>query len=376
MAAKAVSEISSGAQFSRSSNEGQLADTATRVFRILMEDVGQPINPQQECGVSIGDEHPVSLGTYCTSFDIRYDGDSRMVYLVTFQYQTTPSSSSSGGGGDPKSQPPDVRPADWSISSSLIEVPVYTWQPVSPILGAAVGNRAVPRNAAGDRFDSIAKYEPMVTISVKHFEDSDPTRHAAYVGNVNDADFDIGRLRCPPHTLMLRGISSEPVAEFWQDRLYKGWVVTYEFAYRTNFTEGLWNGFGNPVVGASLGWDIAVPETGFNVLAFVPAGANADQDIFGQPLKHDAGKIIDDPVEQLPDGIAVGDRVRAMVKVFEYENGGSSQLPSAQPIPLNEDGTPRKSFGNGAANPPVIIKRYRIYDEEDFKQFALRGIGN
>jgi hypothetical protein len=376
MASKAVSEISSGAQFSRSSNEGQLADTATRVFRILMEGVGQPINAQEECGISIGDEHPVSLGTYCTSFDLRYDGDSRMVYLVTFQYQTTPSSSSSGGGSDPKSQPPDVRPADWSISSSLIEVPAYTWQPVSPDLGADVGGPVVPKNAAGDRFDAIAKYEAMVTISVKHFEETDPTRHAGYVGVVNDADFDIGSLRCTPHTLLLRGISSEPVAEFWNDRLYKGWVVTYEFAYRTNWTEGLWNGFGNPVVNTHLGWDIAVPETGFNVLAFVPAGANAEQDIFGQPLKHNAGKIVDDPVEQLPDGIAVGDRVRAMVKVFEYENGGSSQLPSAQPIPLNEDGTPRKSFGNGAADPPVIIKRYRIYYDYDFKKFNLRGIGN
>jgi hypothetical protein len=175
---------------------------------------------------------------------------------------------------------------------------------------------------------------------------------------------------------MLRGISCEPVAEFWNDRLYRGWVATYEFAYRRNHVRGLWNGFGNAVVDADIGWDIAVPETGFNVLAFVPAGALAEQDIFGQPLKHDAGKIDDDPVEQLPEGVAVGDRVRAMVKVFEYENGGTSQLPSAQPIPLNEDGTPRKSFGNGAADPPVIINRYRIYEDFEFRNFALRGIGN
>jgi len=376
MPLKAVSEISSGAQFSRSSNEGQLADTATRVFRILMEGVGEPVDAQGICGISVGDEHPVSLGTHCTSFDIRYDGESRMSYLATFQYQSTPSSSSSGGGGDPKSQPPNVRPADISISSSLIEVPVYTWQPVSPIVGANVGDSVVPRNAAGDRFDSIAKYEPMVTISVRHFESNDPTTNANLVGVVNESQYTVGSLSCLPHTIMLRGITCEPVAEFWNDRLYRGWVATYEFAYRRNHIKGLWNGLANPVADADIGWDIAVPETGFNVLAFVPAGANAEQDIFGQPLKHDAGKIVDDPVEQLPDGIAVGDRVRAMVKVYEYEDGGSSQIPSAQPIPLNEDGTPRKSFGNGAADPPVIIKRYRIYEEFEFRNFNLRGIGN
>jgi hypothetical protein len=376
MAAKAVSEISSGAQFSRSSNEGQLADTATRVFRILMEGVGQPVNAQKECGVSIGDEHPVSLGTYCTSFDLRYDGDSRMVYLVTFQYQSTPSSA----GEDPKSQPPDVRPADWSISSSLIEVPVYTWQPMFPG-GDPDGNPVVPRNAAGDRFDPIAKYEPMVTISVKHFESSDPTTNAERVGVINEVDFEIGTLSCRRHTLMLRGISSEPVAEFWNDRLYRGWIATYEFAYRRNHVKGLCitedqnvgAGEKGIVVDADIGWDVAVPQTGFNVIAFNPANAAVTKDIFGQPLKHRDGKIVEPP--QLPDGVNAGDRVRAMVKVFEYENGGASQSPSAQPIPLNMNGTPRRSFGPQAVDPPVIIKRYSIYDEYDFKNLGIRGIG-
>jgi len=257
----------------------------------------------------------------------------------------------------------------------LIEVPVYTWQLTKPATGAADGNPGVPRNAAGDRFDSIAKYEPLVTFSVQHFEGVDPTRNVERVGVVNDKDFQVGLLTCKPHTLMLRGISAQPVAEFWNNRLYKGWVATYEFAYRRNRIKGLWDGFGNATVEADIGWDIAVPETGFNVLAFAPAGALPEEDIFGQPLKHENGKIVDDP-EVLPDGVAVGDRVRAMVKVFEYEDGGASQLPSAQPIPLNETGTPRKSFGPNAADPPVIIKRYRIYDEYNFKNFALRGIGD
>lgn len=372
---KEVSEITSGQQFSRSSTEGQLADSQTRVFKILKSTIAEIVDIQAACGVRIGDRHPVNANLYCVSFDARFDGDSRMVVAATFNYQSTPSQAAStgGGGSDPKSQAPDIRPANWSISSSLIEVPVYTWQPLNPSTGAPVGGPVVPLNAAKDRFDAIARYEPMVTISVQHFEVTNPTKHAERVGSVNKTEYKIASLTCKPHTLMLRGVSSQPVVESYKDFLFRGWSATYEFAYRRNNVKGLWNGFGNPVVEADIGWDIAVPETGFNVLAFVPAGALPEQDIFGQPLKHDAGKIVDP--EQLPDGIAVGDKVRGMVKVFEYEDGGASQLPSAQPIPLNEDGTPRKSFGAGAADPPVIINRYRIYDEYEFRNFVLRGLG-
>jgi hypothetical protein len=368
---KLAVETTSGNQVSRSANAGRLADAATRTFRIVLNQPGESFSIPQVCGISIGDRHPVFNTVFCNSITGSFEGDSRMVYVATFEYQSTPGSQ----GEDPKNQPPDIRPADWSVSASLIEVPVYTWQRVEPIDPAtAIGAPGVPINAAGDRFDAIARYEPLITISVQHFEADDPTKNCRKVGSINEDDFQIGSLSCAPHTIMLRGISSQPVVESWGDLLYRGWNATYEFAYRRNRTEGLWNGFGNPVVGADLGWDIAVPETGFNVLAFLPAGALPEQDEFGQPLKHKDGKIVDP--SQLPDNVAVGGRVRAMVKVMEYEDGGASQLPSAQPIALNDDGTPRKSFGPGAANPPVIIKRYQIYQSINFADFNLRGIGN
>jgi hypothetical protein len=367
---KEVSEVSSGGQFSRSSNEGQLADSQTRSYKIIKSAVDEVVNIQEACQVRIGDQHPFNTNLYCVSFDARFEGDSRLVIAVTFNYQTT--AGGGGGGQDPKSVPPDVRPAGWTTSSSLIEVPVYTWTRFTAAGGAF--NPAAPKNAAGDRFDAIARYEPVVTISVQHFEPEDPTNNVGLVGVVNHAPYNIGSLRCEIHTIMLRGISSQPVVESWNDRLYKGWTCTYEFAYRKNTVKGLWDGEGQPLVDADIGWDIAVPETGFNVLAFNPAAPRADQDIYGQPLRHNRGKIV--PPLLLPDGVDAGDRVRAMVKVFDHEEGGTSQLPSAQPVPLNEDGTPRKSFGNGAADPPVIIKRYLIYEEYDFTKFALRGIGN
>lgn len=369
-----VKELSAGNQVSRSSNQGQLADTATRVFRVVQSSIGESFDIQETCGVRIGDAHPINQNVFCVSFDARFDGESRMVFVCTFQYQSTADAASSGGGSDPKSMPPNLRPADWSVSASLVEVPVYTWFSTHPITGAPQGNAVVPKNAAGDRFDAIAKYEPIITISVQHWETSDPTRHVERVGSVNDNLFAVGSLLCKEHTLMLRGISAQAAVESWGGLTYRGWNSTYEFAYRANRVRGLWDGQGNPVVDADIGWDIAVPETGFNVLAFVPAGALPEQDIFGQPLKHESGKIADP--EQMPDGVEVGDRVRAMVKVFEYENGGTSQAPSAQPVPLNEDGTPRKSFGNDAADPPLIIKRYLVYNTFNFRDFNLRGLGN
>lgn len=371
---KAVSEITEGVGFSYSSEQGQVAAEQPRVFRVVLSYPGELINIEDTCGVRIGDELRAGAGIFCTSFDARFEGTSRLVLLCTFRFRNTADAASSKGGQDPKNQPPNLRPADWSVSASLAEVPVYTWLLTDPETGVPQGNAVVPKNAAGDRFDAIAKYEPIVTISVQHWETDDPTRFVGAVGRVNDADYEVGNMNCPRHTLMLRGISSQAAVESWGGQTYRGWNTTYEFAYRTNRVRGLWNGFGNPVVDASIGWDIAVPETGFNCLAFVPAGALPEEDIFGQPLKHENGKIVDP--EQMPDNVAVGDKMRAMVKVFEYEDGGVSQAPSAQPIPLNENGTPRKSFGPDAADPPVIIKRYLIYGEFDFNEFALRGLGN
>jgi hypothetical protein len=376
---KEVSEITEGVAFSRSSESGQIADSQPRVFRIVLNSPTELIDIQQACGVYIGDELRPGAGIYCSSFDARYESNSRMALLCTFQFRSTPSSGSSAGGGDPKSFAPDIRPADWAVSSSLIEVPVYTWTPLSGN-GAELVPPEAPINAAGDLFDTIPRYEPMITISVNHWEAEDPTRNCERVGSVNEKDFRIGELNCKKHTLMLRGITAQPAVESYNGVTYRGWNANYEFAYRRNHVKGIESGasrfgFAVATTDEDIGWDIAVPETGFNVLAFNPAAPRDDQDIFGQPLKHENRKIVDDPYA-LFNGVQAGDRVRAMVKVFEYDDGGASQTPSAQPIPLNPDGTPRKSFGDDAASPPVIVRRYLIYDEYDFRNFNLRGLGN
>jgi len=89
------------------------------------------------------------------------------------------------------------------------------------------------------------------------------------------------------------------------------------------------------------------------VIAFAPPGG-ADDDLFGQPLKHAQGRVV--PAVMLPSGVNPGDKVRGMVKVFEYEDGGVSQLPSASPIPLNDNGRPRIH----TADPKVIVRAYQV----------------
>lgn len=362
----AVSEVASGAQFSRSSNEGAIADSQTRVFKIVLNEPGEYVDFQKECGIYVGDPHPSNAGIFCQSFEGRFDGESRMVLLATFNYATRASSAGSGGGdsGGGGGGSPDIRPANWTTSVATYESPVRTWKRV---VGGTAGAASPAENPAGDMYDGIVKLEPIVTISITQPQSIDPLSNIDAVGCISSAPLKCGTQTFPEATVMLRSIQSSPVVEAYGNRIFRGWSATYEFLYKRNpayiYDAG---DFGMSFDEVDIGWDIAIPLTGFNVLAFNPPGAAA-QDEYGQPLRHEGGKIKLNPL-QLPDGISPGGKVRAMIKVFEYEGGGSSQLPSAQPIALNEDGTPRAD----TANPKVLVYRYRVYKEYDFNTLGLR----
>lgn len=367
---KLVSEIASGAQFTRSASEGSLADAQTRTFRILLNQPGEVVDIQRAVGVNIGDPHPVNRNVLCNSWDAKFEGDSRTVILATFNYQSTASSKKDE---DKNNQPPDIRPANWSTSTNIIEVPVQTWREVTLDNQGAwlpVGVGVPAHNPVGDMYDGVSRYEAVVTITIEQYEPEDPTRHCLFAGSVNSKGFEFGSIACFPGSVMFRGVQAKPVVESWGGAIYRGWTATYEFAFRKNHVVGIWVNALNAAVDADIGWDIAVPQTGFNVKAFVPANANADQDQFGEPLLHKSGKIhIVNGIAMLPANIAANQKVRSMVLVHEYENGGASQLPSAQPIPLNMDGTPRKE----AANPKVILRRWRTNEEIDFvRELGLR----
>jgi hypothetical protein len=359
---KEVSEVSSGGQFSRSSNEGQLADSQTRSYKIIKSSVDEVVNIQEACQVRIGDQHPFNTNLYCVSFDARFEGDSRLVIAVTFNYQSTPSAGASGGGGDPRSQPPDVRPPDWTTSSSLMEVPANTWRKRIGQFAWEAEGPAV--NSAKDQYDGVTKLAAIVTISVSVFEPTDPTTHNLYAGYINKDQLKVGSLTMPPHTVMFRGVSSQPAAESWGDLLYSGWRASYEFVFKPNPTAV--DIAGAPAGQTLIGWDIAVPQSGLSVITFDPTTPNINQDPFGQPLKFDDDGAIDENPLALPPPLVPGKKARAMVVIPFSKKSSLNQ--SASPIPLNDDGTPRDKD----SNPPVLVYAYAVQPEADFKALFPR----
>lgn len=367
---KMVSEIAPGREYQFSGKQGELAVTTNRIFRIIRNTPDEFIDLPVVCGIKVGDAHPnanLSL-LRCTNYQAQVEGEGRMVILATFTYELqNPWGGEDGGQGATGSGGrlelnPEIRWAEWSVSSSLMEVPAYTWQNVTALDGS-FGSAVPAANPAGDRYDGVTRTEPIVTISIQQFEKQDPTKYLQHLGKTNQGQAKIGSLICQRRSLMFRDLQFRSTSEQYGALLYRGYDVTYQFVYRRNHVKGI--SIGGVQQEMNMGWDIAVPQTGFNVRAFTPPGDNAIDDTYGQPLKHAGGKIgLDGGQPLLPLGVSAGDKVKAMVKVFEYEDGGVSQAPSAQPVAMNDNGRPRKL----TATPPVLVKQYKVTDEADFSQ--------
>jgi hypothetical protein len=347
-----VSEISAGNGFSRSSVDGRLADSATRVFRVLLANAGDTFDVQDACGVSIGDQHPVNDNLYCTSFDAKFEGESRVLLICTFQYQST---AGSDPEADPQSYEPNVRPANWSISTTVMEVPAYLWYPIT---GPGANSAWVPiANPVGDMYEGVTRLEPVTTINVEQFEEHDPTSRSAYAGAVNSNVFSIGSLSCFRRSVMFRGVTMRPTVESWGGQLYRGWTANYEFCYRRNYS---------PLASAAIGWDRLQPQSGMNIKnSFDGNGQSVEQE--SCVLKYENYKVNPYP-NPVINPVVDGKKAHGMVMVFSYENGGASQLPCSQAIPLNDNGTPRSS----TASPKVLVYRYQVYDEIDFSTLNVR----
>lgn len=337
---RVVSEVGAGAQFSRSSDENQISDSQTRTFRIVLTSPTEFVDIQAACGVYIGYPHPVNAWLFCVSFDASFEGDSRSVILATFNYRSSPSAQPE----DPKKQPPPIRPANWSTSTSLSEVPKAMWRRRKSASSWAAEVPAI--NPVGDVYDGVTGLEPIVSIRISQWEESDPTKFNLYAGSVNLDAMTLGTLDMKPGTLMFRGVSAEPALESWGEQQYRGWRCTYEFSYRRNETtvrigEGVEPSENDAESEIEIGWDIAVPMSGYNVRAFNPAAAAANEDIYAQPLKY-VGKVLANPVA-LAEGVDAGDKVRAMVRVPEFDDGKSLQTTSASPVALKPNGRPLKT---------------------------------
>jgi hypothetical protein len=124
---KLVREIASGSENSRSLENSQTADVSVRTFRVILDSASEAYDVQEAVGVYIGDVHPVNSNLPCVSISEKAEGDSRVVRIVTVNYRTSPGADP---GSDPNKQPPDIRPAQFAISSSLMEVPATRWRRV------------------------------------------------------------------------------------------------------------------------------------------------------------------------------------------------------------------------------------------------------
>lgn len=364
---KMVSELSQGTAFSRSADGGGLADTATRVWKIIMTSPSEGFDLSQAIGVKIGDRLSSFNPIPCVSIDVKADGESRLVRIVTAQYRSSPGAAP--GAPDPKTQPPQVRPALYSMSTSLTEIAAWGG---SVVTGSSGGAWSPALNPVGDLVDGITRLEPVVTINIDQYSASDMSQMLAYCGYVNSDSFSFSSLSVGQHCCMLQSISTNPVVEQFGDITFRGFKITFGFAVRAHWTITR-NGF------RAIGWDVAVPQTGFNVKNTGIGRADVDQKALA--LQHSDGKVMKLAGGQLvlADGTS-GGKVRAQVTVPAGEKETSTtygylQRPSAQPVALNDDGTPR-NLENFAPLQKVLINQICIQPEmafgNNFSNFGIR----
>lgn len=347
---KIVKELPQGNAYGFSADGGSSSYTATRVFKVILNSPDEPFDISQAVGIAVGDPYSDSNPLPCVSLEGRADGESRMVRIVTVQYRA---SAEAGGGSqeDPKLIMPDARPANFSTSTSLYEMPASKWKDYGTEKWTAC------LNPAGDRFDGITKLEPITTIRITQFNMFPGTVYANKVGRINLQTMNLGSFASyEPHTVMFRGVEANPHVETFGIAVVSGFMNTYEFAYRQNWVFG----FG------ACGWDQLVLLEGYNCVAATPNLVSATLDSFALPLKQDdEGKIVV-PLE-LAEGVTAGQKVRAHVLVSSGRYAG--QNPAAMPIALNEDGTPRKL---SEQNEPIMKRKQTQPDDDLVNSLQLR----
>lgn len=328
---KSVAELMSGKSSEKSVDGGGRTFTATRTWRIVMNQADESYSVPDAVGVQVGDPHPTE-GIPCVSLSVKADGDSRIVRLVTATYRASPGSGGSGGE-DPNLQPPDIRPSQYTVSGSLIEVPVTKWTMIRDSAGAdAVQGPMDPLNPAKDRYEGITTLVPLINIAIEQFESS-PTSVLANIGKINEDDFTFDSLTIGKYTCMMRAVNCRPTVEWFGTTVYRGFMVTFEFAV-------------SPVAG----WWKDVILEGHNII-----NTNLDgPDVYnkGLNLQHVNGYVAD-PIA-LAEGTA-GDKMRAVVPIAAMDEKKWLQRPSASPVALNLDGSPRDVQ---TADPPVLQERY------------------
>jgi hypothetical protein len=245
------------------------------------------------------------------------------------------------------------------MSTTLSEITAWGGRVVT---NGSSGPWVPASNPVGDLIDGITRLEPIVTISIDQYSYTDQSAILGYIGYVNSDSFNFSSLSVGVHCCMLQGVTSNPVVEQFGQSTFRGFKVSFTFGVRAHHTitrDGP----------QAIGWDLAVPQTGFNIKNAGLNNTGTDQKAL--VLEHNDMKVVV-PL-QLAAGTA-GDKVRAMVPI-PTGDGGWAQRPVAQPVALNDDGTPRSP----TASPPVLINRVCLQPEmafgNNFSNFGIRWIG-
>lgn len=382
---KSVVELAQLNTWSKSSDGGQIADTATRGYKVLLFSPDEVWDPFQEIGLNIGDPYlanePGNLPL--VSVDVRADGDSRLVRIVTATFRNTPGGTDGSGGGgggggsvDRRSQAPEVRAPLYSISTSLQEVPAGSWR---ERIGLGYGRAKVPANKIEDVYDGVTKLEPVTTITIEQYSYTDGTNLLEYCGKVNSDDFTFSGLAIKKHQCLFQSVSSQGHVETFNGITFRGFKLSFVFVYKVN--QATYMNVGGEIT-EGIGWDMAVPHTGYNVKN-IRLG-DADVDIGALALQHE-NFVLKVLTPQVPPYTYApgtqGIKVRAhIIHASRGEESGAVQGLAAQPVPLNSDGSPRKavtdSFG-AAVDPPVLVYRYSTQEDMVFgNNFSNFGINS
>lgn len=351
-----VTELAQGNSFSVTSENGRGAYSATRAWKVLLTTPDESYDINQLTGVNIGDQYSTNNPIPCVSVESRPDGESRLVKIITATYRATPGVDPAT---DPKTIQPTQRPALYSMSTSLQEIAAWGGREVR---NGASGAWSPAVNPIGDIIDGISRLEPVVNISIEQYSYSDQSALLGYVGYVNSAPFTFSSLSIGTHCCMLQGISTQPVVEQFGQTTFRGFKITFTFAVRAHYTltrDGP----------APIGWDMAVPQVGFNIINSGLGNSSVDQQALC--LAHE-NQMVATPAA-LAAGTS-GKKMRAMVTIPSYDGKGACQRAAAQPVALNDDGTPRSA----TATPKVLINRICTQPEmafgTNFSNFGINSI--
>lgn len=354
---KLVVELAQGNSFSETSENGMGAFSATRSWKVILNTASEALDINAATGVSIGTPYSDANPIPCVSIEGRADGESRLVRIITATYRATPGTDTAT---DPKTQEPTVRPAMYSMSTSLQEIAAWGGRPV---VGGVSGAWYPAVNPVGDLVDGVTRLEPVVNISIDQYSLTDQTNMANFVGFVNSDTITFSSLAIAPHCCMLQGVSSQAVVEQFGEAVFRGFKINFAFAVRAHYTitrDGP----------AAIGWDMAIPQTGFNVINKLSGEYPIEEGSL--QLSHTAEGVVASPTA-LASGTE-NRKVRANVIIAAADDKWT-QRPSAQPVALNDDGTPRSR----SATPPVLINRVCLQPEMafgvNFSAFGIRWIG-